>query len=119
MRYQTEMKRRPHKKKISQILKFLFVPFLIFHLASSNNIFSILCNDPNLFAAAQSSDIIESMQPWQDWNYYQLLNLQPEDYYKQGKSKFRLKNKSERRKVSPISQSHLVVLEVFIVCITA
>jgi hypothetical protein len=113
------MKRRPHKKKISQILKFLFVPFLIFHIASSNNIFSILCNDPNLFAAAQSSDIIESMQPWQDWNYYQLLNLQPEDYYKQGKSKFRLKSKSERRNVSPISQSHLVVLEVFIVCITA
>jgi len=66
---------------------------------------------PSLFAAAQSPDAIESTQLWQDWNYYQLLNLQPEDYYKQGKSKFRLKSKSERKKVSPISHSYLVLRE--------
>ena len=97
----TETRKRSlgQRKSISKILKYLHIPILICHLTSSN-IFGTSWK-PTFFAAAQtqSPDALEFNQGWQDWNYYQLLNLLPEDYYnKQGSSKFRLKSKRERRK---------------------
>ena len=56
-----------------------------------------------LVASAQTAGVKESSQSWKDWNYYQLLGLQPEDYYfkkdKRGnKSEWKLKSRRDRRK---------------------
>ena len=107
--YRTEIRKRSlgQHKSISKILKYLCIPILICHLTSFN-IFGTFWKS-TFFAAAQTTQspgALEYNQSWQDWNYYQLLNLLPEDYYnKQGSSKFRLKSKRERKKERSVIQT--------------